>query len=387
LTPCLVCPDTAPAPATSGQTGAVTGRVYKRKYEDRYGQIRECSTYTIRYSDGHGHTYEEPSKTTRIEDANALLRKKEQAVWDGSFFPERRNARKALTFADLYTMWTTDKASKRSLRDDKARLGAARDHFGPARLVSTLTPDDVHAWKRYLHGQTMPHLSTATVNRHLAVLRSALNHAAANGYRHQDPMRGFKLDKERNERNRLITDDEYARLRTGATTAGRPDLVLLTTIGRRLGMRLGEIVTIGSTAGRLDVAAGVVRLMADETKEGEIKSVPLHSDVRAALASMDKGKAYFGHTSQTYSRHFAELCTRLGIDDLHFHDLRHAAETDMLDAGLDVFTVQAITGHKTLGMTKRYRHVTDRTLRAAMAKLEAHTAAEAAATEGEPPTA
>jgi integrase len=48
---------------------------------------------------------------------------------------------------------------------------------------------------------------------------------------------------------------------------------------------------------------------------------------------------------------------RAGLEDLHFHDLRHEATSRLFERGLNPIQVAAITGHKTLQMLKRYTHL------------------------------
>jgi integrase len=44
------------------------------------------------------------------------------------------------------------------------------------------------------------------------------------------------------------------------------------------------------------------------------------------------------------------------FEDLRFHDLRHEALSRLSDAGLNVIELSHISGHRTLGMLKRYTH-------------------------------
>jgi len=48
---------------------------------------------------------------------------------------------------------------------------------------------------------------------------------------------------------------------------------------------------------------------------------------------------------------------RVGIDDRHFHDLRHEATSRFFEKGLNVMEVATITGHKDLRMLQRYTHL------------------------------
>ena len=44
------------------------------------------------------------------------------------------------------------------------------------------------------------------------------------------------------------------------------------------------------------------------------------------------------------------------FEDLRFHDLRHEALSRLSDIGLNLIELSHISGHKTLGMLKRYTH-------------------------------
>ena len=49
-------------------------------------------------------------------------------------------------------------------------------------------------------------------------------------------------------------------------------------------------------------------------------------------------------------------CSRAGIIDLRFHDLRYEATSRLFEKGLNVMKVVAITGHKDFRMLQRYMH-------------------------------
>ena len=49
-----------------------------------------------------------------------------------------------------------------------------------------------------------------------------------------------------------------------------------------------------------------------------------------------------------------KACKKAGIEDLHFHDLRHEAISRLFEnTDLDVMEIKAITGHRTLQMLAR----------------------------------
>jgi integrase len=144
-------------------------------------------------------------------------------------------------------------------------------------------------------------------------------------------------------------------------------------IGYRNGMRLGEIV--GLTRDRVDVKRRAIRL-GGGTKEGDAKNAPLPSDAVGEIEKLPRriDGRLFSMSPDTASKAFAALCVAVEIDNLHFHDFRHTAVTNFLEAGVDLMTIQTITGHKTLHMTKRYAHISDKRRREAMEKVEAQAA-------------
>ncbi|AOJ06499.1 hypothetical protein WS71_03540 [Burkholderia mayonis] len=52
---------------------------------------------------------------------------------------------------------------------------------------------------------------------------------------------------------------------------------------------------------------------------------------------------------------------KAGHPEVRFHDLRPSAASEMINAGIDRYTVGGVLGHKTTTSTKRYAHlVTDK---------------------------
>jgi integrase len=58
------------------------------------------------------------------------------------------------------------------------------------------------------------------------------------------------------------------------------------------------------------------------------------------------------------------------ITNFHFHDLRHTCATRMVQAGVDLYKVQRLLGHKSSIMTQRYAHHYPESLRDGVEALE-----------------
>ncbi len=76
-----------------------------------------------------------------------------------------------------------------------------------------------------------------------------------------------------------------------------------------------------------------------------------------------------GEPYKLVSTVFDEAVKRAEIKDFHFHDLRHTFASRIVMAGVDLRTVQALMGRKTINMTLRYAHLAPDHLKKAVESL------------------
>jgi integrase len=335
------------------------GSVFKRP---------DSEIWWITFSRG-GRRFRQSADTTRKQEAQALLAKLEHQAFEAQHFPAKRKA--GLSVAGLRDKWLEAKAHKRSLRADKTRFETIVEHFGASTMVSSILGDDVIRFAAELaatrvRGDRL--MSTASVNRHLALLRSALRFASKQKWATGEALDAIELQPERNERDRICTREEFKKLI--ATRDG--ELRLAIVIAFHTAMRLGEIVAL--TWSRVDLKQRIIKLGAGDTKTNAGRKVPLRPEVIVELERWPRaidGGHLFQRTSDDLSSRFHKLCAKLEIEDLRFHDLRHTALTSLRRGGVDVFTMQAISGHKTIAMLRRYQSVDEDDLRAAIDKVRA----------------
>jgi integrase len=65
----------------------------------------------------------------------------------------------------------------------------------------------------------------------------------------------------------------------------------------------------------------------------------------------------FPFSTDAISASFTRACKMLGIDDLHFHDLRHHGISRMFELGYSIPRVAAVSGHRSWNSLKRYTHI------------------------------
>lgn len=63
------------------------------------------------------------------------------------------------------------------------------------------------------------------------------------------------------------------------------------------------------------------------------------------------------YNSESVSTSFTRACAVLGIEDLHFHDLRHDGISRLFELGWNIPRVACVSGHRTWNSLKRYTHL------------------------------
>jgi integrase len=124
-------------------------------------------------------------------------------------------------------------------------------------------------------------------------------------------------------------------------------------------MRQGELVGLMWADIDFERRTAILR----ETKNGTTRSVPLSSTAQAvlrplALAANGVGAVFAIEVGRAVTHAFAKACTKAGIENLHFHDLRHEATSRLFErTDLRDIEIASITGHKTMAMLQRYAHL------------------------------
>ncbi|WP_443749500.1 site-specific integrase [Asticcacaulis solisilvae] len=65
----------------------------------------------------------------------------------------------------------------------------------------------------------------------------------------------------------------------------------------------------------------------------------------------------FPYTTDAISASFTRACQFLGIEDLHFHDLRHDGISRLFELGDNIPHVATVSGHRSWQSLKRYTHI------------------------------
>ena len=323
-------------------------------------------TYSIQ-----GRRFRESTGTASKRQAEALMAKRETELFEGRNVPDKKKT--GLTVAGLRDAWLEHAKQKRSIRDDRRRFNAIIDFFGANCFVAQLSKSDIERFRDALADRDTLRkgkMAPATVNRHLALLRSALRNVKGE-YLHGDPMHGVKFMTERNQRERECEPEEYEQLLEHAA----PDLRLAIVLAREAGLRRTEICR--ALRKHVNLRMRELHIPASDSKNDFPRSVPLTrralEEIASAPARLD-GRL-LGLEPDELSQRFRKLCSKQQIKGMTFHDLRGTAITRLARQGASLAELQKFSGHRSVQALMRYLKRGDRRLRELVDAMEANQGA------------
>ena len=315
------------------------------------GVYRRGKFYWVTFSHNGKPVYQSTKQTDR-KLAERFAASFQAACQEGRFNPARRDATVSEALArylEIHLKPNHPASFDRASHVVKRMSG----YFGADTPLSRLRPmvDQYKAWRK----QTV---TAATVKREIIILKAACRKALEWEMISQDPLAGYKLDKVDNKRVRYIEDSEFSRL----INAAHPDLAPILLMARHTGMRQGELLALQWSD--LDLKRGW--LCVRHSKSGESRFVPLTTTLLEMLEKTplsEREGFVFQHDGKPLDRHgfpehwFRKAVKLSGLMDFRFHDLRHTFASHAAMRGVDVQSLAAILGHKTLRMTQRYAHL------------------------------
>lgn len=238
--------------------------------------------------------------------------------------------------------------------------------------LNELTPE---TGKKLLDDCLEKGLSYSTMQVVLSLLCQCLASAKEKDYIKDQPFQQIKLPKKRKKSIHALSKKEQQKLETVAldekNNTGLPTYLALYT-----GLRIGEIsalrwedinfeqnvIYVKHTYQRVPIALDgkSTHLLLGSTKtEAGVRVVPMSHSLRKLLVKHKRMSTHsFVFTTQgkpmeprllTY--HFHRIRKKCGLENIHFHQLRHTFATRCLEAQSDILSVSALLGHTSTQLT------------------------------------
>ncbi len=317
-----------------------------------------------------GRRYFQSTGTSNKKLAEQIYAKTVTEIAEGKWF---QNEAKRRTFEELRDRYmrehsTINKAPKSAVRDAGSFKHLAR-FFGGSSLA-TITPARISEYKS---SRRQEGAKPATLNRELEVLRHAMNLAIREWeWLERTPFDRVRLERLNNKIERWLTGEEEEKL----LQASPPWLQKIIIFALNSGARQDEILSLKWS--EVDLTRRTATFL--KTKNKEKRTIPLNQTLLGLLNEKKKVRSLSGYVfvsqnntkidASNLRRPFVLAREKAGIEDVRFHDLRHTFATRLVQAGMDLYKVSKLLGHKSLAMTIRYSHHFPESLRDAVEILD-----------------
>lgn len=281
-----------------------------------------------------------------------------EARLDQGDIPMSRRTLGGSTLATLLTRYKAEVTpTKRGQLQERYRLDQLLKDPLATTPLEKLSPQHIANYR----DRRLRSVQGVTVRRELALLRHVVEVAridwglplAGN------PVADIRLPKLPVARNRRLAPEERTRLLEHVGRTRARQLGPVVHFALETAMRRGEIL-----AARWDhVDWSKKTLSVPETKTGYAREIPLSpaaTNLLEAVRPKDIDKPsgrIFPATANAVRLSWERLTRRIGLEDLHFHDLRHEAISRFFERGLSIPEVALISGHRDYRMLFRYTHL------------------------------
>jgi integrase/recombinase XerC len=266
----------------------------------------------------------------------------------------------------------------KSYRED---LTQALDFFVTRLGMASPRPQQIstrllRAYLAHLHEQGFARSSIA---RKLASVRSWCRFLCRQGALTNNPAAGLRNPRLEKKLPRFFSREDMLRLLEappGDSPLGVRDRAILETL-YSAGLRVGELVSIDLED--VDLGEGLAKvcgkgrrerlaLLGPPCEEAIAAWLPYRTALLGSRAATQTAlflnKRGTRLTTRSIGRLLEKYLKTAGLNpQASPHTLRHSFATHLLDAGADIRSVQELLGHKSLGTTQMYTHVTMQRLR------------------------
>jgi integrase len=239
-----------------------------------------------------------------------------------------------------------------------------------SRSADSVKPKEIEDWLAR-HTEWSP----ATKNRYKTVLSKAYQLALKSDRVSRNPARLVERRNEGDGRIRYLRPDEETRLRA-AITKRCPGHLPAFVFALHTGLRKSEQFTLIWPDIDLDRRVIIV----PHPKNDRSREVTMSDTCLGLLRDLHKRRPDEGRVfrSDRYKKQpitdikkaFDAAVKEARIDEFTWHCLRHTFITRLVQAGVDLRTVQYLAGHQSLAMTGRYAHFAPWLNQAAVKRLD-----------------
>ncbi len=290
------------------------------------------------------------------KDAEAWARQTEIKV-DRRELPHDPRQLQHFTLGDLVIRYRdTVTPLKRAAKVETIVLNAFLSHIICRKRVSDLSVSDFNSYR----DERLLEVKAMSLKRMLSPIQNMFEVARTDW---ELPIREnliskLKLNCLSNRRERRLKEGELEMLQRAATKTQNLMIWPIVLFALETGLRRSEILS--ARWNHLDIRNRVLAI--PMAKNGHSRTIPLSNAALAVLSQewqrkkVSEDEWMFPLSANAFRLAWERLRHRAGINDLHFHDLRHEAISRFFELGLTYPEVALLSGHRDTRMLFRYGH-------------------------------
>lgn len=287
------------------------------------------------------------------ESALSWCKEKENHLLANSH--DRQDSKSPSLFSGLCDEYAANRSQKhKGALSEKARIKALSNSPLGSVKVSYITPNQVFDYFELRKHQ----VQTGSLRKEYFLLKQIFKFGKViyGLCPLHDPLSLVETPPDSAPRSRRLTIDERRVLTVALTNHRNKVFADCTLLALETGMRRSEIV--GICRDDFDQESRVLTI--PNTKNGDMRRIPITKQGFEILCRNLRNcseENLFPISTTCIHQAWKRLMTKLRIDDLRFHDLRHEAISSFFEKGLSIAEVRLISGHRDIRQLFRYTHL------------------------------
>lgn len=248
-----------------------------------------------------------------------------------------------------------------------------KNHIRPYfenKILHLVTQEDINKFVRHIMNQDLSENMTKNI---LQILKNSFGFAVKKGFLPDNPTKNILLTKKNSKSVYALSLEEQHRLEQVAFQEKQCSAVVLALT---TGMRIGEICglkwsDIDFNQGIIYVQRSLQRLPEQHERgktkiffgspktKNSIRSIPLAPHLckylaeKKLLSTSEFVISVKDHHAEprTVTYRFKKCLKQAGLDDIHFHVLRHTFATRCVELGVDIASLSKLLGHHSIKLT------------------------------------
>jgi len=242
---------------------------------------------------------------------------------------------------------------------EKGRKEKLRNDLGEFEIDDLTSAFDsiLSVWRKEpTQKGTLP--TESHTNRMIQLAKAATAYAYRFNHINCDPLRMFRVERELNARDNIINQEEFDRIYGCLTNWLKP----IVSFAWYVPSRKGELAAIQRSEVNLDERVILLKSRTTKSKKGRTLPIPdvmmeyfrsIPADCPYAFYHKIKG-VY--HRIGDFHKSWKTACTKAGVTDLRFHDLRRCAATRLINSGVPESVVAKLGGWSSGFIMRKHYH-------------------------------